>query len=431
MENKTKYFVIGGIVLALITGSILAFIFLNKNKTNEPVTLSWWGFEEKNDGLQLLIDEYQKKHSNVTIEYVQKGENAEEYERFLNDALAAGTGPDLFATRNDWTPKYYSKLSEMPEDIYKLDDFKNTFFEIAYRDLSKDDKIYAMPFHLDTLGVFYNKKLVNSRKPGDTWDEFKESVKKYRKLKGDYIEIAGATMGTSDNIEYAEDILYMIMLQNHTTMLSDDLTQAYFNLSAKDKYGNITYPGTSALSFYTSFSDPNKETYTWNTKMNNSFATFTDGKSATMFGYAKDIARIEKATNEELNFETVKAPQVLGNELYLAKYWAHGVSKDSKNQETAWDFLKTSSEKNINIDYVNKIDLPSARKDVAKTQHNIRIKPFIEQLENATSWHKGDWLKADKLFRNVIKNVSTGKQKAQAAIDDAAKQMNNILKEVE
>lgn len=433
MEDKRKIFIIGGVALTLITGIILVVILIfggGKNSFVKEGTIVWWGFEEKNEGISLLIDEYTSENSRVIVEYSQKGETPEEYERLLTDALAAGEGPDIIAVRNDWIPKHYNKLTSMPSEIYTETEFKDTFYNVAYEDLSKGEDIYALPFTIDTLAVFYNRGIATSDEPGETWDEFKEFVKEYRNLKGDHVEVAGTAMGTANNVEYSEDILYTIMLQNHTTMISDDHTKAYFNLSAKDKYGNQTYPGTSALSFYASFANPNKETYTWRPQMGNSFAMFTDNKITAIFGYAKDIERINTATNEELRLEVAKMPQVLGNEIYLAKYWAHGVSKDSTKQELAWDFLKFSTEKDINIDYANDLVIPSARKDTSEKQHNKYVKPFVEQLENATSWYKGDWLKTDKLFNSLITKIAEKGQKAQDAIDVAAKEMNKILSEV-
>lgn len=434
MDDRTKIFIGLGIV-GIIVGTIVIFlvIILKGGAVKEPITLTWWGYEDTEDpGIQKLIENYTKKYSYVTIEYSKRGESPEEYEKIVNNAIASGEGPDMYQIRNDWLPMHHKKMYPAPDKKMSKKDFTENFLSVAVNDFVMDDKVYAIPFAVDTLAVFKNNTVARNN-PGNTWDDFKENVKKNRKLKGDFVEQAAVAMGTSNNVEYAQDILYTIMLQNNTVMTSDDNQKAYFNLSAKDKYDNIIYPGTSALEFYTSFASPSKETYTWNAKMGNSFATFIDGKSAYMFGYASDVKRVEKETGGKLLFDVFRMPQILGKDIYYAKYWATGVSDSSAQKDEAWNFLKYVSEKDQMNAYVLKTNMPSARKDIIsgqKSSTSTKIKVFARQAESAFSWHKGNWSKTDKLFGELITNVSQRGQKAQAAIDSAAKEMDSILREV-
>jgi len=71
----------------------------------------------------------------------------------------------------------------------------------------------------------------------------------------------------------------LLMLQNQTKMISEDLGQASFNLPTKDSSGKDIYPGTKALDFYTSYSNPSSPNYTWNPQCQTMFRHLLTEKS--------------------------------------------------------------------------------------------------------------------------------------------------------
>lgn len=433
MENsKIKLIlgIIGGLLIIIIT------IFLIKGsdkKGPNNTELTFWGYQDEETDIAPLIELYQEKNKNVKITYKKIEETPVEYEKKITDAIASGEGPDIFQIRNDWVPKHYKKIVPVPSSIISLDEFKNDYFEVAQNDLIYNNELYAIPFYVDNLAIFYNNEIFNEKyliEPANTWDSFKDMIKKLRTLDGNFINLAAIPMGTANNIEYAEDILYALFLQNNTKMTSDDFKEAYFNLSIKDK-GNIVYPGTSALEFYTSFSDPTKETYTWREEMPNSIEAFASQKTAMVFGYAADVKKIKKLTNGKLYFSTSSFPQVLGNEVYFAKYWANTVNKNSQNQKQAWDFLKFSTKDEAINKYTNKSMLPPAKKETAKNYEGTEnMGTFIDQAEKSKTWHKGNWEKTDKIFKDLINDVNLNKQPTQDAINNAAKKVTSILRDM-
>ncbi|OIP22677.1 hypothetical protein COX95_01645 [bacterium CG_4_10_14_0_2_um_filter_33_32] len=429
MENKFKLIagIIGGIIFVILAFFLIK-VLIGK-KIIEKINLTFWSYQDEEADLKPIIDTYTKKHPNISITLKKIENTPGEYEKMMTDAIASGEGPDILQIRNDWVPKHYKKITAVPSSTYSKGDFEKIFQKIANTDLIYNDKIYAIPFYVDTLAIFYNQKAMGDKvfEPSDTWENFKSSIKKIRNLKGDYINKAAIAIGTADNVEYSQDILYMLMLQNNTQMVSDDKGKAYFNISTKDKNGNIVYPGTSALEFYASFSDPTKETYTWRKGMPNSIEAFTSGKTAMMFGYAADIRRIKKLTNEKLKFEVATAPQILGNKVYYAKYWAYSVNKNSKNQKTAWDFLKFATTKEQYRKYIEKTSLPSSMIEFSESQGGKYAVIFNKQTKDAKTWFKGDWEKTDNAFSELINNITVNKQGPQDAINTASKKVTDIL----
>ncbi|NTU69413.1 extracellular solute-binding protein [bacterium] len=434
-NSKNKIIIISAITLVILGIIVTVFLMLSKKVTVGAgnITLTYWGFDEKKP-IQTIADNFKGKSKNVKVEYTQKGSTPEEYQKILDEAIASGEGPDLFQIRNDWLPMNYKKMATMPKDVYTVDEYKKLFYPVAFQDLSKGEDIYAIPFYIDTLVLYANKTILESKALNSIaggWNEFNKYSKFLRKTTNG-IEIAGTSLGTADNISYSPDLLYMLMLQNQATMTSPDNKTAYFNLSLKDRYNNITYPSANALGYYTSFATPGNDNYTWNNSMPAALNAFIDGKTALYFGYASDRKIIESATNKSLQYMIFNAPQQTGNISYFAKYWATGVSKNSKNQSDAWSFIKYVTKDEIMPTYGSLTNLPLARKDLnANLQFaGNYMDVFISQLPKATSWNKGNWEETDKAFKESINNVLLGKETPQQAMDSCATKVTKILEEV-
>src|SRR5579885_3208840 len=102
--DKKYYYIIGGVlVLLMILLGVLFLVPSKKSPATTPVgsgNLVWWMTFEDQQNLQDLITDYQNAHKGVNITFVKK--DATTYEQDLVNALAAGTGPDIFAIHNDW-----------------------------------------------------------------------------------------------------------------------------------------------------------------------------------------------------------------------------------------------------------------------------------------------------------------------------------------
>jgi len=71
------------------------------------------------------------------------------------------------------------------------------------------------------------------------------------------------------------------MLQAGARMTNEDFTQASFSQNV----GGFL-PGADALNFYTKFSDPRDEFYTWNESLEYSLDSFARGNTAMIFNYS-------------------------------------------------------------------------------------------------------------------------------------------------
>ena len=191
---------------------------------------------------------------------------------------------------------------------------------------------------MDTLALYYNTNLFNAHgitAPPRTWEEFNDVVKRTTVVGSEgAILQAGATLGASNNVEYADDILEMFMLQNGAQLVDFAQRKATFAQVKVTQEGESFFPGENALTYYTNFADPSKETYTWSRRMGDAKTSFTNGQAVMYIGYAQDLPSIRESG---VSFNVAPLPQVKDRtkepayiDSTLARYWAGVVSATSQ-----------------------------------------------------------------------------------------------------
>lgn len=409
----------------------------------EQVNLEYWGTHDSEVAIIPIIEEYKKTRPNVNINYRKFEEN--DYENYLLNALAEDRGPDIFSIPNTSLQMYKSKISPLekeltvgkidengvtylkPEKTLTLKKVKNDYLDVIsetiilpYESLDEngysknvEDRIFGMPLYMDTLVMYYNKDIFEKAgftEAPKTWFAFVDVIKAITKKSEDgKILQSGAGIGTGNNVNYHFDLLSVMMMQSGAIMAT--------------QYGNIMFPsipkGTdfdeppaiSALRFYTDFASVFKEGYTWNEKMPNSMTAFIQGKTAIYFGYVDDFDKIkEKAP--KLNFSPAKMPQIQGNKIRnIGRFNLEVVSKKSKNQNYAWDFIKFATSFENLKGYLELTKKPTPfRVLIVEQQKDEKLSVFAEQLLSAESWYKGyNYSQASNSFAKMIEDIHKAK----------------------
>jgi multiple sugar transport system substrate-binding protein len=426
---EKKYYIIGGVlVILLILAGVLFFSGGDpKPQSNERVELVWWKPFEDTENLSELINDYQQINRNVTIKFVKK--DSADYEQELINAIASGNAPDIASIHNDWLPKHMDKLAPMPEGLMSLRTYKDSFVDVAYTDFIKDDQIYAIPIAVDVLALYYNKDILGSSGislPPATWPELVSDVQKITKVtRTGVFTQSGVSLGTSNNVNRAVDILSLLMLQNGTKFYSDDLSNAMF-----DQAMGTFNPGSLALTFYTQFSAPSKVSYSWNIKSDLNVDAFTQGKLGMMIGY-QYLQPVIRAKAPNLNWDTASVPQFSSevSKVNFANYWGEAVIKASKNQQAAWDFINFITSRESLNKYYLKHELPSSRKDILPQQvGDTDIGVFAEGALTAKSVYKKDAAVFEGVMLKMIDDVVLNNLSIDDALRNAAQQINLNLR---
>ena len=420
--------------MLIMIGAIVVIVFLlasvffgilpgSRPAGQTPVTLEFWGLYDDLSVWQEIFNDFKKENPNIYFNYVQM--NPETYERNLLEALASGKRPDIIMFHSSWLPKHGNKVSPLPQEVMSLRAFQDTFTDIATTDFIAKNQIYALPVWTDALAMIYNKDLFNTAAvatPPKDWDEFVKVAAKLRKLdKFGNLTKSGAAIGAADNINNSANILSLLMLQSGAKMISDDGKAATFDSSILAD-GSIYSPGESALRFYTDFSSPKSNAYSWNDKFPNSFDAFASGQTAIIFDYALNVNQL-KQKSPNLRFGVAKVPQLKGasKTINYGDFWGYSVPLASQNSQAAWKFLVFLTTRDVNKYFSEKVLRPAARRDVLSEEiSSPDLGVFAEAVLSATNWYRVDPAETEKIFKEMINSVVLSGAKPSEAISDAA-----------
>lgn len=417
----------------------------------QPIALNWWRVGGNADEVQQLLGDYKQVRPNVSVNVRQIRE--EELDKLLIKALADGQAPDLVSLPNSWLRTWQHRLAPLPPkltlpylelsgtikketrwvmkeiDSIGFKTLQSRYVDVVVNDVYIEEKIYGLPLSLDTLLMFYNIDLLTAAQypqPPATWGDFKEASERITRIdkQGQLLQ-SGAALGTADNIPYAFDIISALMLQNSTPMMNANNTRVAFSEPIVIQ-GQTYSPGVDALRFYTDFSNPTKETYSWSTEKTNARESFAAGNLGFLFGYWRDLPTL-KAMAPRVRIGMAKFPQIEGSlqPAFYANYYVETVMKQSQHQNEAWDLIQYVTTPEEAKKYLTSAKKPSAQREFIVAQNeDLELGVPASQVLTAKTWYRGyDYQAAEKAFLNMIKQVITGTI-FEEALSFAAKQIN-------
>ncbi len=410
--------------------------------TTTPITLEYWRLWDDSDVLNQFIESYTKSHKNITIEVkkveLKEGETVYDYQSELIKLIADGAGPDMFMIHNDWLPYMQQQIVPIPSGMYSVKDYQDAFPEVVQEDFIDNNQIYAIPYSVDNLMLFYNTNIFTEKKikqPPRTLQELVDIVPLLTEFdsKGNLVRSA-LPLGVADGIPRAADILTALMVQYGAVMTSEDKTTATFNLPAPSTTPPVL-AAQEALAYYTAFADPSSPIYTYTDAKNTSGSrkfpsdvqAFMEGKAAMMIGYGYQVDNIRKF-NSTLKFATAPLPQQqLQKPVTIANYWGETVSKTSKHQNEAWDFIKfMSSSGNLSYYFNSTHRVPSNKDLLAKYEGRKYYGPVAEQIDYSQTWYRHNTPEVEAIFAQMINNVLKNKISPEIAVDTAVRDINSL-----
>src|SRR3972149_10662508 len=170
-----------------------------------------WG-TVKRDLVTESIDALNRANKTYRVIYVEK--NRETLDTELTNALASGTGPDLFFLSNDLILKHSDKVFITPFASFPEKTFRDTYISEAEMFLtyaSDRPGVLAFPITVDPLVMYYNRDLLEGAGqvlPPAVWEDFVKLAQAVTVLGPSRNVIKSAVaFGEFSNINYAKDIL--------------------------------------------------------------------------------------------------------------------------------------------------------------------------------------------------------------------------------
>lgn len=403
-------------------------IKIGSGKTSNQPTLNgitiWGTIPSKN--LRTAIDYLNTKNPAFKIKYVEK--DPRDYESDLLNAYAFGGLPDLFFMPQDLIFTYSDKVINVPYTYFPERSFDDTYTRAA-NIFKTPTGFLGFPIFSDPLVMYWNQDILENMgytAPPKYWSDLFEYVPRLTvKNEAQQIKSSGVALGEFSNIKNAKDIFSALVLQLDNGIVGIDANQRYQTLLSSASTVS-RQPTIQSLKFYNEFSDPVRDVYSWNKTMPDSENAFIAGDLAIYFGFASEMQGI-KAKNPNLNFDVATLPQVkeLNNAITYAHIYALAVPKTSPNAQLALS---------VGADLANGLNtwILIAPSGFAPVRRDLLVQPNITKYEkvfyaaalNSRSWVDPNDIATDKIFSQMIEDVSSGL----ASPEDAAKKADTALK---
>jgi multiple sugar transport system substrate-binding protein len=355
-------------------------------------------FEAANSGIDLKVE-------------AQPWANREEK---VAAAFSGKKGPDVLLMIPDQIPQYVKSGSLEPVDDVVAPE-KDKFLPAAIPGLTVDGKVYGAPIYHTVTTTMYNKTVLAKAgiaKPPETWDEIKAAAPKLKAAGFSTLDYSASPEATL-NLNF-----YPLLWQAGGKVFADDGKSVTFNQA----------PGLEALTFLKSLWDEGAIPKTALTAGNVvADSPFGKGQVAmAMTSVPADVATVTK---------TWGAPNVeLGTPLTGKKQVGFGLpgglvlNAASENVDGAKKFLSFMTQA-AQLDALSKASgFYSPRTDAKSESTDPNAAKFRDALQYAIPGEPNPSARQIMSFLSPeIQAVLTGKKQPQQALDDAAKQANDLL----
>ncbi|MCE9549264.1 extracellular solute-binding protein [Candidatus Nomurabacteria bacterium] len=419
-------FIITAVLGVLVFSGAIPLDFTSDPESVGQGVVVLWGTESSQVILPLL-EEFNTINATFDVQYVQKF--PETFNQELLEALASGQGPDMFFMPDDLALSYENKIFTIPYTSYPIASFENSFIS-AGRVFATSKGIMAFPITVDPLVMYYNRSMLEANGivyPPKYWDEFENLIPLLtKKDTSNKITKSTIAFGQYANVNHAKDILATLFMQAGNPIVTE---QNGAFVSVLNQPTTDGYNPELALQFYTDFTDPLKNVYSWNRSFINSRDAFSAENLAFYFGYASELEELVNK-NPNQNFFVAPLPQVRNSSFRLtgAKVTGVAISSTSKNFNTAFIAANLMASSDFAYQLANALNITPARRDLLSIAPQDAYSPtFYSSALYARSWLDPSPLKTDNIFQEMIEGVLANTFSVSGAIKDAGAKMGLLL----
>lgn len=424
--TKFQLILTGVFGLFLVVGVII-FSAYRGNSQNKVTVLVWGTIPSVSfSNIIQATSLYQSKEYDV--KYVQKSD--ENFDSDFIEALASGTGPDLFMLPSDKILKHYNKIFPIPYNVLTQRQFKDTFIDGSEIYMAPTG-VLALPIYVNPLVMYWNRSIFRDARitePPKYWDEFYNLAKEISIKDGALnISQSAVALGEFANVDHAKKIILNLAMQAGTPVViwNGDNLQSVFSSS----YNKPTIPAEAAVNFYTEFSNPAKTSYSWNRSLPSASNFFLGGNLALYFGFASE-ARVLQFKNPNLDFDVAEMPSSRegGGDISYADFNAFAITKASANKNAAYAVASILAGKDGASAIVSALKLPPARRDLLSSKPTSAYESvFYSSAIKSKGWLDPDPQETDSIFKDMIESITSGRARTSEAVGRAQREISNLL----
>lgn len=382
-----------------------------------------WGTEDEQTMSYLLESLRSTNGALQDTSYVKK--DPATYQSQLLNAMAAGTGPDLFIVSQDQLGTFSDKVAVVPYGTLPQATYLSSYVDEGRLFLTSQGAL-ALPFMIDPLVMYWNRDIfaaAGQSSPPQYWSDLLTAVPALTKLDGSSnVQQSAVAMGSWQNVTNAKAELSALFMQAGDFITAWSSANRLVPTFGSTPPNATETPAVSALRFYTEFSNPSKTAYTWNTALPNSADAFAGGQLAIYFGFASEYKPL-LLRNPNLRFGVALLPQLKGAsaQLTYGNLLGIAVSRTAPNLQGAYTVAQILTSPSASQILATQTGLPPARRDVSiDTSANAAASVFVQSALIARGWIDPNPQGTDDLFKTMIQSVTSGAATVQSAVSDAA-----------
>lgn len=425
--SKFKIGLLAVFSIFILVGVIVFALSRSDGKNVLSGNVLIWGTVDEEIILTFLNSFKFDDKGNISATYIKKDQ--ETFDGELAEAIADGVGPDILLLPSDMLFKQKNKIFKIPYTNYTERAYKDTFVEQSEIFLESDG-ILALPFIIDPLVMYWNRDIFRRYsiiEPPKFWDEFL-TLAPNMSLKDSSGNITDTVISFGEwrNVSNAKSIISTLLLQSGISIV--DKSKNITLLDQVKVNNQQTSPAFSVFNFYTQFSNPTNDTYSWNRSLPKSTDYFISQNLATYIGFAGELANI-RAKNPNLNFDVTTIPQPRQNKVKItfAKIYGLSILKQSKNIPASFAVLNSMTANKQIADLEKFTNLPPIRKDLLSNIPSDSYKSvFYKSAIFAKGWMDIDRKKTDDIFKEAIESVTSGRNSVTEALSQAFESLSSL-----
>jgi hypothetical protein len=416
------FFIIAGV------GVFAAFGGLRGGSNTGPVVV--WGTVDGTIMSNMLTTLRESNSTFASVTYVQKKPGT--YDADLLNAMASGSGPDLFLVSQESIYSFANKITPIPYSAVSQAQFTGSFIDEGALFLTPSGAL-ALPFSLDPLVMYWNRDIYATAGIASApvyWNDFLTISPKITSLdKSSNVNQAAVALGTWQNITNAKAILSSLFMQAGDSIVARNAAGQLVPVFGQTPPTAPANPAESALRFYTEFANPSKTSYSWNDSLAQSSDAFVNGNLATYFGFASEYPAIA-ARNPNLSFGVQMLPQLQGNSTHVTFGQLTGVaiSRTAANPQGALAVAEALTGQQAISLLAAAVPLPPVRRDVVvDTSNNAPMQVFVQSSLIAHAWLDPSPAQTDTIFQNMIDQVQSGALDPAGAVAAGAQMLQQLF----
>ncbi|AXK35366.1 extracellular solute-binding protein [Streptomyces armeniacus] len=382
-------------------------------------TVTYW--DTSNDAekgtYKKIAEDFEKKHPKVDVKYVHVN-FGDANAKFKNAAGGNSGAPDVMRTEVAWVADFANLGYLAPLDGTAALDGADDFLKAPVGSTKFEGKTYAVPQVTDTLGLFYNKKLLKEAgvEVPKTFDELKSAARKIKKDTG----------ATGLYLRGDDPYWFLPYLYGE----GGDL------LDVKSKKVTVDDgPGAKALAVMKDLVDSGAASSDANNGQENGLKAFKDGDAAMIVDGPWDIAgALEgKQFKDKGNLGVAPVPGGSAGQAAPQGGWNLSVYAGSKNLDASYEFAKYMSSAAVQERTAKEISLLPTRASVYEkpsVKENEMVQFFKPAVDKA---HQRPWIpETNSLFEPVrvqMNAVLFGGTKPEDAAGKIGDEFRKLLKD--